>query len=219
MNRLLQLTEDGSHTFYLSELDESYHSMHGALQESEHIFINHGFKQVNKTYIRILEIGFGTGLNSILTLRESIKAGVRIHYHAVEKYPLTSSEYPRLNYEMLMDGVPEGILQKMHQTPWGQNVSLMTNFTIYKEQSDFRDMKPEGRFDLIYFDAFAPEKQPELWSEDIFSKIADLSNPGAVLVTYSSKGVVRRALRTCGFNVEKKPGPPGKWEMIRAIRI
>ncbi len=219
MNRLLQLTEDGSHTFYLSELDESYHSMHGALQESEHVFINHGFKQVNKTSIRILEIGFGTGLNSILTLRESIKAGVMIHYHAVEKYPLTSSEYSRLNYEMLMDGVPEGILQKMHQTPWGQNVSLMANFTIYKEQSDFRNMKPEGRFDLIYFDAFAPEKQPELWTDDIFSKIADLSNPGAVLVTYSSKGVVRRALKTCGFNVEKIPGPPGKWEMIRAIRI
>jgi len=219
MNRLLQLTEDGSHTFYLSELDESYHSMHGALQESEHVFINHGFKQVNKTSIRILEIGFGTGLNSILTLRDSIKAGVMIHYHAVEKYPLTSSEYSRLNYEMLMDGVPEGILQKMHQTPWGQNVSLMANFTIYKEQSDFRNMKPEGRFDLIYFDAFAPEKQPELWTDDIFSKIADLSNPGAVLVTYSSKGVVRRALKTCGFNVEKIPGPPGKWEMIRAIRI
>ncbi len=219
MNRSLHITEDGSHTIYLSELDESYHSMHGALQESEHVFINHGFKQVNKTSIRILEIGFGTGLNSILTLRESIKAGVMIHYHAVEKYPLTSSEYSRLNYEMLMDGVPEGILQKMHQTPWGQNVSLMANFTIYKEQSDFRNMKPEGRFDLIYFDAFAPEKQPELWTDDIFSKIADLSNPGAVLVTYSSKGVVRRALKTCGFNVEKIPGPPGKWEMIRAIRI
>jgi len=193
--------------------------MHGALQESEHVFISHGFNQVNRTQIRILEIGFGTGLNALLTLRESIKVGTHIHYHAVEKYPLNSSEYTGLNYESFMGGIPEGILSKMHQAPWGQDVNLMANFTIHKEQADFREMKPEGRFDLIYFDAFAPEKQPELWSEDIFSKISDLATPGAVLVTYSSKGVVRRALKACGFSVKKVPGPPGKWEMIRAIRI
>ena len=219
MNRSLRITEDGSHTIYLSKLDEPYHSIHGALQESEYVFINQGFNQVISTHIRILEIGFGTGLNALLTLRESIKIGTRIDYHAVEKYPLTSSEYTGLNYESFLEGIPEGILLKMHQAPWGQNVSLMANFMIHKEQADFREMKPEGRVDLIYFDAFAPEKQPELWSKEVFSKIADLANPGAVLVTYSSKGVVRRALKTCGFSVKKVPGPPGKWEMIRAIRI
>jgi len=219
MNRSIRITEDGSHTIYLSKLDEHYHSMHGAIQESEHVFISHGFNYLNRTQIRILEIGFGTGLNALLTLRESIKVGAGIHYHAVEKYPLTSSEYPGLNYEPFLHGIPDGILQKMHQVPWGQNVELMANFTIHKEQADFREMEPEGRFDLIYFDAFAPEKQPELWSEDIFLKIAKLANSGAILITYSSKGVVRRALKACGFSVKKVPGPPGKWEMIRAIRI
>ena len=219
MNRSLRITEDGSHTVYLSKLDEPFHSMHGALQESEHVFISHGFNQVNRTQIRILEIGFGTGLNALLTLRESINLGAKIHYHAVEKYPLTSSEYPGLNYESFMDGIPEGILQKMHKLPWGKNVSLVENFMMHKEQADFREMNPEGRFDLIYFDAFAPEKQPELWSEDIFLKISKLANSGAILITYSSKGVVRRALKACGFSVKKVPGPPGKWEMIRAIKI
>jgi tRNA U34 5-methylaminomethyl-2-thiouridine-forming methyltransferase MnmC len=216
---LLQVTEDGSHTFYLSELDETYHSMHGALQESEHVFIHHGIRQVKKTDFRILEIGLGTGLNAILSLRESIKLRASIHYHAVEKFPLTSSEFSKLNYERYIKGVPEGFLQQVHMAPWGQEVKLISNFTIFKEKSDFRDMKPEGGFDLVYFDAFAPEKQPELWSEGVFSKIADLTNPGAILVTYSSKGVVRRALKISGFKVEKVPGPPGKWEMIRAIRI
>ncbi len=219
MKRSLRLTEDGSHTIYLSDLDEPYHSMHGALQESEHVFINQGFNHVKKKHIRILEIGFGTGLNTLLTMRESIKVDAHIHYHAVEKYPLTSSEYSGLNYEAVIDGIPEGILQKMHQVPWGRNVDLISNFSIYKEQADFREMKPEGRFDLIYFDAFAPEKQPELWSEGIFSIIANLANSGGVLVTYSSKGDVRRALKSCGFSVKRLPGPPGKWEMIRAIRI
>jgi tRNA U34 5-methylaminomethyl-2-thiouridine-forming methyltransferase MnmC len=219
MKRSLRITEDGSSTIYLSELDEPYHSIHGAVQESEHVFINHGFTQVKKTPIRILEIGFGTGLNALLTIRESINLGTEIHYHTVEKYPLTSSEFLGLNYESFLEGIPEGILQKMHLAPWGKNVNLTAGFTIHKEQADFREMNPKGRFDLIYFDAFSPDKQPELWSEDVFLKIADLANPGAVLVTYSSKGVVQRTLKSCGFNVKKVPGPPGKWEMIRAIRI
>ena len=219
MKRSLRITEDGSHTIYLDKLDEPYHSMHGALQESEHVFISHGFNHVNKTQIRILEIGFGTGLNALLTLRETIKVCAEVHYHAVEKYPLTPSEYQGLNYESFVEDIPEGILPKMHQVPWGQNVNLTEGFTFHKEQADFREMKPEGRFDLIYFDAFAPEKQPELWSVDVFSKIAILSNSGAVLVTYAAKGDVRRTLKACGFSVKRVTGPPGKWEMIRAIRI
>lgn len=219
MKRSLRITEDGSHTVYLSKLEEPYHSMNGALQESEYVFISQGFNQVKRTQIRILEIGFGTGLNAILTLRQSINLGAEIHYHAVEKYPLTSSEYLGLNYESFLEGIPEGILKKMHQVPWGQNVNLTESFTIHKEQADFREINPEGRFDLIYFDAFAPEKQPELWSKDVFSKIANISNSGAILVTYSAKGDVRRTLKACGFSVKRLTGPPGKWEMIRAIKI
>jgi len=219
MKRSLRLTEDGSHTLYLSELEEPYHSMNGAIQESGYVFIDQGFKQLRITTIHILEIGFGTGLNLLLTLLESTKAKVGVHYHTVEKYPLVSSEYGSLNYETVIEGLPEGILQKIHKAPWEEKVYLTRDFSLYKEQADFRSMNPEGRFDLVYFDAFAPDKQPELWSEEVFSVIAGLTDPGAILVTYSSKGIIRRALNACGFKVKKVPGPPGKWEMIRAIRI
>jgi len=219
VNRILKITEDGSHTFYLRELDEPFHSMHGALQESKHVFINHGFRLLKKAEIRILEIGFGTGLNTLLTVEAGMKSGTRIHYHAVEKFPLNSSEYTSLNYESFLDGVPEGTLQQIHLSPWEEDVSLMSGFTLHKELSDFREMEPVGLFDLVYFDAFDPGKQPELWSEEVFNKIACLTMPGAIMVTYSSKGVVRRALKNCGFDVSKVPGPPGKIEMIRAIRI
>lgn len=219
MTRYLRLTEDGSHTLYLSELEEPYHSMRGAIQESSHVFINQGLKQFSKAKLRILETGLGTGLNLLLTLLEGIKRDITIHYHAVEKYPLIPSEYSTLNYETFIQGLPEGILQQIHEVPWEEEVKLTRNFSLYKEHSDFRSMKPEGEFDLIYFDAFAPEKQPELWSSKVFLRIARLTNSGAILVTYSSKGIVRRALTDCGFQVIKVPGPPGKWEMIRAIRI
>jgi len=219
MKRSLRLTEDGSHTLYQSDLDEPYHSMHGAIQESTHVFIDQGFKELNKYRLRILEIGFGTGLNLLLTFSESSINGISIHYHAVEKYPLIPAEYLDLNYESVIEGLTEGILERIHSSPWDLDVTLSSDFTLYKEMSDFRSMNPEGPFDLVYFDAFAPEKQPELWSSEVFSIIAELTNPGAILVTYSSKGRVRRALKDCGFQVIKVPGPPGKWEMVRAVRI
>jgi tRNA U34 5-methylaminomethyl-2-thiouridine-forming methyltransferase MnmC len=219
MKRSLRLTEDGSHTLYLSELDEPYHSMHGAIQESRHVFIRQGFSQLSKSKLRILELGMGTGLNLILSLLEASKKGIEVHYHAVEKYPLIPAEYASLNYETLLKGLPEGILQKIHNAPWGIKVDLNSSFSMYKEQTDFRSMNPEGAFDLVYFDAFAPDKQPELWSTEVFSVISGLTIPGAILVTYSSKGIVRRVLKACGFQVLKVAGPPGKREMIRAQRI
>jgi len=219
MKRSLRLTEDGSHTLFHSDLDEPYHSVHGAIQESMHVFINQGLRKINKSKLRILEMGFGTGLNLLLTLLESSKKGISVHYHTVEKYPLIPAEYKDLNYELVLDELPAGILQKIHTSPWGLEVILSSDFTLNKELSDFRSMNPDGPFDLVYFDAFAPVKQPELWSSEVFSSIARLTNPGAVLVTYSSKGSVRRALKDCGFNVLKAPGPLGKWEMIRAVRI
>ena len=219
MERRLKITEDGSHTVFDNGLDEPYHSTHGALQESMHVFIKQGLLTVKQPSVRILELGFGTGLNTLLTLRESLSLNLDIFYHAVEKYPLTESEYKLLNYEKVVEHVPKGILHRMHSCPWGEVVQISDRFTLYKEEADFRSMNPPGGFDLIYFDAFSPDKQPELWSKDVFSIIENSTCRDAVLVTYSSKGEVRRTLNECGFKVKKVPGPPGKIEMVRAVRI
>jgi len=218
MDRRLLMTEDGSHTMFMNGMDESYHSTHGALQESIHIFIKEGLQRSELTRLRILEVGFGTGLNALLTLKESISKNLNIYYHAVEKYPLTVSEYALLNYEEVIDSCPTGVLLQMHDSPWGESVNITDHFSLYKENSDFRSMKLPSHFNLIYFDAFSPKKQPELWVNDIFDTIQKVSDPGAILVTYSSKGAVRRALTACGFEVNKVAGPPGKREMIRAVK-
>lgn len=218
MKRSLKLTEDGSHTLYVDKLNEHYHSTHGAIRESMHVFIKQGLLTLNAKSVRILEIGFGTGLNTLLTISEAFRRNLVIYYHAVEKYPLTEPEFSKLNYENLLEASPEGLLQKIHSCPWNEAVKISEDVTLYKEESDFRSMKPPSKLNLIYFDAFSPEKQPELWSRDIFEKIAELTDPGAVLVTYSSKGEVRRAMLSSGFEVVKVSGPPGKREMIRAIK-
>lgn len=219
MERSLRLTEDGSHTLYVDKLDEPYHSSHGALQESMHVFIQQGLLTKEKTRLRILELGFGTGLNALLTMRFANQANLEVHYHAVEKYPLKRTEYSQLNFEQVIDEVPDGFLNLMHDAEWETSVQLSSRFTLFKEEADFRSMNPPGNFDLVYFDAFSPDKQPELWSAEVFSTIQKSTRRGAVLVTYSSNGAVRRTLISCGFKIEKVPGPPGKIEMIRATRI
>jgi len=219
MKRVLKVTGDGSHTLYVNELDEPYHSTYGALQESRHIFINQGYHHVKKTPLHILEVGFGTGLNLLLTLQESEKDGTEVHYHGVEKYPLTPSEFMELNYEEQISGIPPGSLYHLHNEPWDKEFKMTDTFWMYKEKSDIRSMNPIGTFDLIYFDAFAPDKQPYLWSSEIFALLSQVAKPGCVMVTYSSKGSVRRALISNGFKIEKVPGPPGKREMIRAHRL
>jgi tRNA U34 5-methylaminomethyl-2-thiouridine-forming methyltransferase MnmC len=219
MERSLRLTEDGSHTLYVEKLDEPYHSKHGALQESMHVFIKQGLHTLSKSPIRILEIGFGTGLNALLTMCFAKQMKQEVYYHAVEKYPLNKAEYSQLNFEDLIEDAPKGFLQLMHEGEWERSAPLSDSFTLYKEKADFRSMNPPGNFDLVYFDAFSPDKQPELWSAGVFSTIEQSTRPGAVLVTYSSKGIVRRTLISCGFTIEKVPGPPGKREMIRAVRI
>jgi tRNA U34 5-methylaminomethyl-2-thiouridine-forming methyltransferase MnmC len=219
MKRSLRLTEDGTHTLYVDRLDEPYHSIHGALQESMHVFIKQGFQTVSKSPLRILEIGFGTGLNALLTLSFARQSSQEVHYHAVEKYPLTREEYTQLNFEGFMEGLPKDSLYRMHEAPWEKTVALWDDFALFKEQADFRSMHPSGTFDLVYFDAFSPDKQPELWSASVFSAIEKCTQKDSVLVTYSSKGVVRRTLISCGFSIQKVAGPPGKREMIRAVRI
>ncbi|MCP4310533.1 MAG: tRNA (5-methylaminomethyl-2-thiouridine)(34)-methyltransferase MnmD [Bacteroidetes bacterium] len=218
MKREIRVTEDGSHTLYVPELDESYHSIHGAIQESHHVFLLHGLLTLDKESLNILEIGFGTGLNALLTLAEAQKRGIKINYHTVEKYPLDKEEYSCINFEELIEGISPGKLHKLHDASWGEAVTITENFTLTKELSDFRSMNPYGPFDLVYFDAFAPQKQAHLWSEEIFKKISGAVKPGGVLVTYTSMGSVRRVLTACDFDVNKIPGPPGKRHMIRASR-
>jgi len=218
MERKLMITEDGSHTMFVNGLDEPYHSTHGALQESSHIFIKHGLHTIERNSVRILELGFGTGLNALLTFIESILLDLDIYYHTVEKYPLADSEYKQLNFEKLVQQSPKGLLHQLHSCPWGESVQVSERFTLYKEKADFRSMNPPSNINLVYFDAFSPDKQPDLWTSAIFGCIAQHTDPGAILVTYSSKGLVRRALTSSGFEVSKVAGPPGKREMIRAIK-
>lgn len=218
MERILRITEDGSHTMFLRGLDETFHSVHGAIQESMHVFINQGLLTLNAPALRILEIGFGTGLNTLLTFSEALRNNLEIYFHTVEKYPLKESEFNRLNYEQLIDGLPEGILDQMHSCPWDEPVQITERFTLYKEKADFRTMNPPANINLVYFDAFSPDKQPELWSTEVLGTIAQVTGPGAVLVTYSAKGMVRRTMESCGFDAMKVAGPPGKREMIRAVK-
>ena len=183
-----------------------------------HVFIKQGLLTLKQPSVRILELGFGTGLNALLTFAQAIPLKLDIYYHAVEKYPLMEHEYKLLNYGKFAEGIPEGTLDRIHSCPWGEPVQISDRFTLYKEEADFRSMKPSPNINLVYFDAFSPDKQPDLWTHEVFGAIGQVCEQGAILVTYSSKGVIRRTLTSCGFNVYKVSGPPGKREMIRAIK-
>lgn len=217
MQRELRITEDGSHTFYLPDMDENYHSIHGAIQESKHVFIDAGLKQVRKKKLTILEVGFGTGLNAILTLLEAQKLKLSINYIGIEKYPLTDAEFTHLNYASLMECNCQEEFLSLHKVAWDKKETVVENFQLTKIKNDIItfpfDQFP--LFDLVYFDAFAPNKQHEVWNKEIFKKIHSQCNQGAVFVTYCAKGIVRRDLQTVGFTMERIPGPPGKKEMLR----
>jgi tRNA U34 5-methylaminomethyl-2-thiouridine-forming methyltransferase MnmC len=214
----LVITEDGSHSIYVKALDEHYHSVYGAITESQHVFIEAGLKQCKNSYIRILEMGFGTGLNALLTLAETNKSNISVYYIGIEKYPLESTMIESLNYESIIDPTWKGMLKLIHDSPWQEDVLIKPEFLLKKLQCDMYEMKLTNEFDLVYFDAFAPEKQPELWTEDLFRKIFQSMRSHSILTTYSSKGMVRRNLKAAGFRVEKIPGPPGKREMTRAYK-
>lgn len=213
------LTKDGSSTLYSTRFDEHYHSLHGAIQESEHVFIQMGLRPLllEKEHLSILEIGLGTGLNALLTLLRAPEQ--HIYYNGIEAYPLEKEAIAQLNYDQQLSGIAiHKLLEKIHSCPWNMDVEIHPAFTLHKSKVQLEDFQSKRKFDLIYFDAFAPNTQPELWTTDIFSKIFTYSEPGAIFVTYSSKGAVRRALISAGFEVEKIPGPPGKREMLRAKR-
>jgi tRNA U34 5-methylaminomethyl-2-thiouridine-forming methyltransferase MnmC len=218
-------TADGSHSLYVPAFAEHYHSTHGALQESRHVFIDAGFRYILKNIarrpLRILEMGFGTGLNAWLTLLEAERNAVDVYYEAIEKYPLPQDIVAQLNYGQLLPSA-HLCFARLHQSPWalpgevGSPAVLSPHFTLSKRPADLRDYRPTRPFDLIYFDAFAPAVQPELWTDSIFKKLYDGLADGGALVTYSSKGTVKTALRKAGFSVARLPGAAGKRHMLRA---
>ncbi|QAA80972.1 SAM-dependent methyltransferase [Aequorivita sp. H23M31] len=230
MKRTLLKTGDGSYTLHLSEWDEQYHSKNGAIAEALHVFIKEGlhFWNVHNSTspLSILEIGFGTGLNCILTYLEAEKLGFQINYTGVEAFPLITKEAESLNYPILLKDLYgsslseksdiQKVFSDLHETPWEQKVSISENFLLTKQKKKFSEIIDSSNFDLIYFDAFGIRVQPELWTEEIFQKMYDALIPGGILVTYAANGNARRAMQTVGFTVERLPGPPGKKEMLRA---
>ncbi|MBO5000175.1 MAG: tRNA (5-methylaminomethyl-2-thiouridine)(34)-methyltransferase MnmD [Bacteroidaceae bacterium] len=215
----LEQTADGSYTLYVPELDEHYHSVKGALTESQHIFINMGLKHSPVTEPRILEIGLGTGLNCFLTLLAAEETRRKIHYTGIERFPLDEEVIRQLDYPtMVGKGHAEEYLS-IHQAPWEEDANLSPWFTLRKLEGDFTHYTFEKGYDIIYFDAFAPEKQPEMWEQSLFNCLYDKLNEGGILTTYCAKGVVRRMLQSAGFTVERLPGPPGgKREILRATK-
>jgi len=225
MQKDLILTEDGSHTLRVNEIDECYHSTHGAVQESMHIFIDSGLRgylSVNgdKSEINVLEIGFGTGLNAFLTLIEAEKLKLKVNYTTLELYPLAADDAMRLNYPEVLRG-DRGLFEQLHYSSWDveNEGDISSFFSLRKIKADFTAYELPGLYDVIYFDAFSPEKQPEMWSEAGFGKIYRKSSDGAVMTTYCAKGAVRRAMQSAGFLPERLPGPPGKREILRARKV
>lgn len=222
LRRVITTTGDGSQTLYLPDWKEHYHSVHGALSESLHVFIQHGFERVaiSSGRIRILEVGFGSGLNALLSLDRAERQGIRIRYHALEPFPLSDEEVAGLNHpEKVSDGRHSAAFRRMHQLPPGtaEMVTPMFEFVRWQEKLEDAAFDPDS-YELVYHDAFAPQFQPGLWDEEAFGKLYRALCRGGVLVTYSARGSVKRALRACGFSLEHPPGPPGKREITVAVK-
>ncbi|HLP50125.1 MAG TPA: tRNA (5-methylaminomethyl-2-thiouridine)(34)-methyltransferase MnmD [Chitinophagales bacterium] len=217
-------TQDGSHTLFNEQFNEIYHSRHGAIRESLHVFIKQGLDYIvegaNANEVRILEIGFGTGLNALLTMLEAEKRHLNIDYTTLELYPIDIATIKELNYtQQLGYEFCYGPYHSLHLVRWNEAHAVTPNFTFKKvNESVFTYELPACKFDIIYFDAFAPDNQPEMWTADTFRKMYAAMRPDGVLVTYCSKSIVQRAMREAGLVVEKLPGPPGKREMLRAMK-
>ncbi len=220
MKREIIITSDGSTTIHLPEWNEQYHSKHGAIQEAYHVFIKNGLEYFKHTSdISILEIGFGTGLNCFITFLEAKKHNLSIDYTGIEAYPVIQEELEKLNYVTELKSERER--QKfgnIHLFPWDEKYQLSSFFSLTKKQQFFEDIDDIDKFNIIYFDAFGARVQPELWTESIFKKMYQALKQNGILVTYSAKGSVRRAMQAVGCVVERLPGPPGKREMLRATK-
>lgn len=212
------VTHDGSQSLYNEALNETYHSIHGAINESIHVFIKNGFNYVlqsNKQEpIAVLEIGFGTGLNTLLTVTESSSVKKKVSYTALETYPLPENIWMKLKYPD-----PQQIFNNLHQASWEEWNEISTDFKLLKKRQSLQEANlPQKEYDLVYFDAFAPNKQPEMWEVPILHKVVEAMKPGGVFITYCAKGQLKRDLKSLGLIVESLPGPPGKREMVRAIK-
>jgi tRNA U34 5-methylaminomethyl-2-thiouridine-forming methyltransferase MnmC len=215
----LKLTDDGSHTLYVPSLNEHYHSHFGAITESKHVFINAGLGGLEKYEAGILEVGFGTGLNALLTALYAEEKKLRLKYVTLENNPVDTSLLSSLNYGSLTGERGDELFTAIHASLWDTPVQLTKWFIIEKRLCDLTVVQIDGLYDVIFFDAFGPEKQPEMWSSQVLEKIAAISHPGTIFVTYSARGELKRTLRSLGFEVTLLPGPPGKRVMTRAVKI
>jgi len=224
LKRKIIITEDGSTTIHIPEWNEQYHSTHGAIQEAQHVYIKNGLHYYIDTNqakpISILEIGFGTGLNAFMTLLEAERLQLNITYKGVEAFPVLATELKQLNYVSQLHALhQEAAFNKLHAIPWENKAAITKYFDLIKEQKDFSEISEKNAFDIIYFDAFGAEVQPELWTEAIFKSMYTALKENGVLVTYAAKGSVKRALRNVGFNLKRLQGPPGKRHMLRATKV
>lgn len=217
MDRKIFLTEDGSHSLKVPGLDETYHSKHGAIQESQHVFIKAGLESFNSQDIIVFEMGFGTGLNAFLSYIYCRQNNIALRYFTLEKYPLSIEESRCLNYPEQL-GEKRIVFEKLHSDQWQKEILISKNFSLSKMKGDMLDTVLSLEVDIVYYDAFGPNIQPGLWTEAIFRKMYNILSNRGLLVTYSAKGQVRRNLQSVGFTVERLPGPPGKREMLRATK-
>lgn len=225
-NRIVQLieTEDGSNSLYVPDLNETYHSFHGALRESRHVFIKEGLAYwhaaTGKSAANILEVGFGTGLNAILTAEYALSQQINIAYDSLEAYPLEAAIISQLNYpDLLQDEALKKQFSALHASAWDKPIMINPLFTLHKMHQKAEDFEPEAQhYDILFFDAFAPNKQAALWTTTILEKCYKSLGTGGVFVTYCAKGQLKRDLKSIGFEVQTLAGPPGKKEMVRAIK-
>ncbi|MEQ1732640.1 MAG: tRNA (5-methylaminomethyl-2-thiouridine)(34)-methyltransferase MnmD [Bacteroidia bacterium] len=217
MQREIITTADGSKTIQIVDWNEQYHSVHGAIQEAMHIYITAGLLSIKKQNISILEMGFGTGLNCFLTLEQALKNKLNINYTGIEAYPVTNLEHKALGYAAVMDTSITNYLSAIETCNWNDTIAIHPSFLLHKVHASFEAwLAPANTYDLIYFDAFSPNLQPELWTTDMFNKMFRVLKPNGVLITYCAKGQVKRNLKETGFTIESLPGPVGKREITRA---
>jgi tRNA U34 5-methylaminomethyl-2-thiouridine-forming methyltransferase MnmC len=222
MHTELLITADGSHTVHIPERQVTFHSMHGAIQESRHVFVEAGFHYAirQKKSLKIFEMGFGTGLNALLTLMEAGKNEIQVSYHTIDAYPLDTMITSVLNYPQILGNVGlEKIFHQMHHATFGEEIHITEYFSFKKYMDKLETHHTTEQYDIIYFDAFSPSEQPDLWREVIFQKLISMLYPGGFLVTYCSKSIVRKAMMSAGFLVTKITGPWGKREMVRAFKV
>lgn len=222
MKRTLIKTADGSHSILVDELRESFHSQNGSIQESVHTFINAGLFFLKETFnpseVNIYEVGFGTGLNALLTEKWARENKTKCNYHSIEAYPLEAELWKELNYPSEIPNSSIEIFNELHKSPWHKQVEIGEWFKLTKYDEKIQSFIPDKKFNLIYFDAFAPSVQPHLWKHEIFEMIYKQMSKKSVLVTYSAAGAPRNAMAKAGFWIEELKGAAGKKEMTRAIK-